>query len=131
VDRVFDLRPLLRRESRWAPWARRPRQPAQPGRIERAHAGANCLLVGVEPLTDLKAALAIHRPQDGVRVCAQPHISGTTKGRPHVLSCHRCVGNRKQLQPLPSRIFFPLYQEGPKAGIILLDYCRGLQLEVG
>jgi hypothetical protein len=114
ADRVFDLRPLRCRESRWAARAGCPFPPVQPGLIERVNPGPSGVLVAVEPLSHLGAAFTIHQQQDSVRTLAQPYIRRTATGRPHVLACHSGIRNRQPLQPSPLLSFPPYTREGLK-----------------
>jgi hypothetical protein len=73
----------------------------KPSLVRRTDPDANRLLVPIEPLGNLVTALAINQQQVGVIALPRPHIVGTTKGCPRVLSCHRRVRDCRNDQAFP------------------------------
>src|SRR5262245_61870856 len=77
AHRLFDLLPLRRRESRWAPRDRRALQPWEPSLIEGMDPSSNRFLVPIQSWCDRGTALAIHQEQNAVIPLTQPHIVAT------------------------------------------------------
>ena len=112
ADRLFDRRPLRRRESRWAPRDRRVLQAWQPGVVQGLHPGTNRLLLSKEPWGDLGTALASHQQEDGVLALPQPDLVSAATGGPDLLSRHCQVRDPQHAQALLPELVALLEQQG-------------------
>jgi hypothetical protein len=112
ADSLFDLRPLIRRESRWPPWDRCSFQPWQASFVDRVHPATNRLLIAVQPLGNLRAALPIKPQQQGGVALPQLYIMSPAKSAPHLLPGHRRIRDFQHAQALPLRILAHVYQQG-------------------
>jgi hypothetical protein len=116
ADRLFDLRPLIRRESRWSPWDRFSFQPWQASFVDRVYPATNRLLIAVQPVGNLQAALPIKQQQYAVVALPQPYIVSPAKSASHLLPGHRRIRDFQHVQALPLRILAHVYQQGLKNG---------------
>jgi hypothetical protein len=114
ADSLFDLRPLIRRESRGSPWDRGSLQPWQASFVDRMHPATNGFLIAVQPLGNLRAALPIKQQQHAGVPLPQPHIVRPAKGAPYLLPGNRRIRDFQHVQALPLHILVHVYQQGLK-----------------
>jgi hypothetical protein len=101
ADDLLALRPLLSRQSGWAPWERGVFQPWQTCRVEGRHPSANRLCIPIQPAGNLGATPPVHQEHNAVGPVPQSDLMGVPKGGPHRVARDGSVRDGQHLQTLP------------------------------